>query len=139
MYGKTLRCAGFCKAPEKVIVQGAMLTNASAPRGQLPGDSRFAAFYCVAGKVEAFMSFNEEGPLAAAAQELIRLDRMPRQADLAEGASIEDLVGLLEAARRGEGGGAGVSGGAKSAAGGGRRGSLTAGAGPAPPVAHVVA
>ena len=109
MYGKYLRCAGFCKQPDAVVVQGRMLSEGNI------GSSCFLAFYIVKGKVEALMSFNEASPQAAAAQELIRLDRMPAVKDIVEGEAMINLADVLHAVRERVGGGEDMQGGGGAA------------------------
>lgn len=93
MYGKYLRCAGFCKAPDSVVLQGKVDKRE-------PSESRFLVWYIVGERVEAVASFNEPvgaaGSWSAAALELIKLDRLPRAAALKDSETPFDLCGLLE-------------------------------------------
>ena len=103
MYGKYLRCAGFCKAADAVVVQGIMQDGPGPyAKGKAPGDSRFNAFFIAGGRVEAFMSFNEEegAPYSVAALELIRLRSMPPPGAIEEGPARLNLMELLAQARQ---------------------------------------
>ena len=93
MYGKYLRCAGFCKAPDSVVLQGKVDKRD-------PSASRFLVWYIVGERVEAVAAFNEPvgvaGSWSAAALELIKLDRLPRASALKDSETPFDLCGLLE-------------------------------------------
>jgi len=93
MYGKYLRCAGFCKAPERVVLKGKLDTSR-------PENSRFQVYYIVGNRVEAVITYNEAVGAgcawSAAALELIKMDKLPPGASLEDSETPLDLCSLLE-------------------------------------------